>query len=53
MASVIQQSVILKAPPEALFNSFLDSKRPTARRGVTAGWPRYYWQPWKAYLARG
>jgi activator of HSP90 ATPase len=132
MARVIQQSVILKAPPEALFDSFLDSKRHTALtggmpakvsrrpggvftafggqirgrnllilpkrmivqawrsdhwkpgdadsililcfakargggridlthvnvpshdlRGVMAGWPKYYWQPWKAYLARG
>jgi len=22
-------------------------------RGVTEGWPLYYWKPWKDYLARG
>jgi len=22
-------------------------------RGVTEGWPLYYWRPWKDYLARG
>jgi len=22
------------------------------RRGVTKGWPHYYWKPWKAYLAK-
>jgi activator of HSP90 ATPase len=21
-------------------------------KGVTQGWPKYYWKPWKAYLAR-
>lgn len=21
-------------------------------RGVRKGWPKYYWKPWKAYLAR-
>ncbi len=21
-------------------------------RGVREGWPKYYWKPWKAYLAR-
>jgi activator of HSP90 ATPase len=21
-------------------------------KGVTKGWPKYYWQPWKAYLAK-
>jgi activator of HSP90 ATPase len=21
-------------------------------KGVTNGWPKYYWKPWKAYLAR-
>ena len=21
-------------------------------KGVTQGWPHYYWNPWKAYLAR-
>jgi len=22
-------------------------------KGVTKGWPKYYWEPWKAYLAKG
>src|SRR5208282_2733197 len=22
------------------------------RKGVTQGWPNYYWKPWKAYLAK-
>ncbi|MFZ0038828.1 MAG: SRPBCC domain-containing protein [Candidatus Acidiferrales bacterium] len=22
------------------------------RKGVTNGWPSYYWNPWKAYLAK-
>lgn len=22
-------------------------------KGVRAGWPKYYWKPWKAYLAKG
>jgi activator of HSP90 ATPase len=22
-------------------------------KGVTNGWPKYYWKPWKAYLRRG
>jgi activator of HSP90 ATPase len=22
------------------------------RKGVTKGWPLYYWKPWKAYLAK-
>ena len=21
-------------------------------KGVTRGWPKYYWAPWKAYLAK-
>lgn len=21
-------------------------------KGVTKGWPKYYWKPWKAYLAK-
>jgi activator of HSP90 ATPase len=21
-------------------------------KGVTEGWPKYYWEPWKAYLAK-
>jgi activator of HSP90 ATPase len=21
-------------------------------RGVTEGWPKYYWQPWRAYFAK-
>jgi activator of HSP90 ATPase len=131
MTSVIQQTVTLKAPPEVLFDSFLDSKEHTAitggmpakvsrrvggsftafggqirgrnllilpkrmivqawrsdhwkasdpdsililcfskargggridlthvnvpahdRKGVTQGWPTYYWKPWNAHLAK-
>jgi uncharacterized protein YndB with AHSA1/START domain len=22
-------------------------------KGVTGGWPKYYWNPWRAYLASG
>jgi activator of HSP90 ATPase len=22
------------------------------QKGVTNGWPKYYWEPWKAYLAK-
>jgi len=22
------------------------------QQGVTNGWPKYYWEPWKAYLAK-
>jgi len=22
------------------------------RKGVTQGWPKYYWEPWKKYLAQ-
>jgi len=25
---------------------------PQDHRGVTAGWPKYYWKPWKKYLAK-
>ncbi len=25
---------------------------PYDHRGVCAGWPKYYWKPWKAYLAQ-
>jgi activator of HSP90 ATPase len=24
---------------------------PQDHRGVTQGWPRYYWRPWKKYIA--
>ncbi len=25
---------------------------PYDHRGVREGWPKYYWRPWKAYLAQ-
>jgi activator of HSP90 ATPase len=129
MTRAIQQSIVLKATPEELFETFLDSKKHSAatgapakasrrtngsftafggqihgrnlaivpgkmivqswrashwkdedldsilvlrfskapgggridlvhvnvpahdHKGVTQGWPKYYWKPWKAYLA--
>jgi activator of HSP90 ATPase len=129
MTRAIQQSIVLKAPPEELFETFLDSKKHSAatgmpakasrraggkfaafggqilgrnllivpqqmivqawrashwkvedpdsilvlrfsrapaggridlvhvnvpghdHKGVTEGWTKYYWKPWKAYLA--
>lgn len=129
MTRAIQQSIVLKASPEELFEAFLDSKKHSAatgmptkasrrqggsfsafggqisgrnllivpkriivqawrashwkvedqdsilvlrfseapaggridlvhvnvpehdHKGVTEGWPKYYWKPWKAYLA--
>ncbi len=130
MTPPIQQSIVLKAPPEELFDTFLDSRKHSAatgmpakasrrvgagftafggalrgrnllvvpkrmivqawrsrqwkasdpdsilvlcfskvrgggridlvhvnvpahdQKGVTQGWPKYYWAPWKAYLAK-
>ncbi len=41
MTKAIQQSVLVHANvPEH------------DHKGVTRGWPTYYWQPWKEYLKR-
>jgi activator of HSP90 ATPase len=45
----IRQSVVLKAPPEALFDSFLDSKKHSAITGAPAKLGRRAGQPFTAF----
>jgi uncharacterized protein YndB with AHSA1/START domain len=72
MPKLIQQSVVLPAPPERLYDMYLDpaahagftgapvtiSSTPHANvadhdlDGVTEGWSKFYWDPWRAYLQK-
>ena len=86
MPKLVQQSVTLPAPPERLYDIYLDpsmhaeftgapvtiGSTPGAEfrafgdmllgrmlhtvhdvEGVTEGWKKFYWDPWRAYLGKG
>ena len=91
MPKLVQQSVTLPAPPERLYDMYVDpllhaeftgapvtiGSTPGAEfrafgdmlsgridlmhvnvadhdvEGVSEGWKKYYWDPWRAYLSKG
>ena len=69
MPRTIQLAAVLPAPPERLFDMYLDPKEHAAFTGggielvhvnvadhdfagVSQGWEKYYWTPWRKYLER-
>ena len=52
MPRTITMAVDLPCSPTRLYRMYLDSKVHAAFTGVSAGWSRYYWTPWREYLSR-
>jgi len=51
MPRTIQLAASLPAPPERLFDMYLDPIEHADFAGVSHGWERFYWTPWRAHLA--
>jgi len=63
MRSVISQTIKFPAAAEDLFEMYLDASKHEAitgspviidrehdYKGVTEGWEKFYWTPWRDYL---
>ena len=56
MTRTILLAAMLPAPPERLYDMYLDPREHAAFTGspvdVSQGWEKHYWTPWRAYLSQ-